>query len=145
MQDGRWHHVDSYAPERAGRKDTVELWQKVETIEDPKWTELYHAQDPDKKAFGGKVIITMKDGSTIEDELERANAHSAGARPFQRKQYIQKFDTLVEGILEDTERNRFIGLCENLRDLDVSDLLQLNPQMLPEQLEANAPDEKGIF
>ncbi|MCB0361043.1 MAG: MmgE/PrpD family protein, partial [Bdellovibrionales bacterium] len=26
LQDGRWHHVDSYLPERAGRPDTVRLW-----------------------------------------------------------------------------------------------------------------------
>ncbi len=30
----RWHHVDSYAPKRAGRHDTVELWHKIETRED---------------------------------------------------------------------------------------------------------------
>ena len=34
LQDGGWHHVDSYAPERAGRADTVELWHKVTTAED---------------------------------------------------------------------------------------------------------------
>src|SRR5690606_19488300 len=28
LQDGSWHHVDSYAPERAARPDTVELWNK---------------------------------------------------------------------------------------------------------------------
>ncbi|BAS08405.1 2-methylcitrate dehydratase 2 [Arthrobacter sp. Hiyo4] len=35
LQDGSWHHVDSYSPERAGRADTVELWNKVSTVEDP--------------------------------------------------------------------------------------------------------------
>src|SRR3954454_24866653 len=32
LQDGAWHHVDSYAPERAARPDTVELWHKVTTV-----------------------------------------------------------------------------------------------------------------
>ena len=32
LQDGGWHHVDSYAPERAGRADTVELWNKITKI-----------------------------------------------------------------------------------------------------------------
>src|SRR5579875_3536569 len=35
LQDGGWHHVASYAPERAGRPDTVELWRKISTAEDP--------------------------------------------------------------------------------------------------------------
>ena len=34
LQDGSWHHVDSYAPERAQRPDTVELWRKVTTTEE---------------------------------------------------------------------------------------------------------------
>src|SRR5699024_1974433 len=29
LQDGTWHHAESYAPERAGRPDTVALWHKV--------------------------------------------------------------------------------------------------------------------
>jgi 2-methylcitrate dehydratase len=32
LQDGKWHHVDSYASKRAGRADTIRLWQKIETI-----------------------------------------------------------------------------------------------------------------
>jgi 2-methylcitrate dehydratase len=28
LQDGAWHHVASYAPERAARPDTVKLWQQ---------------------------------------------------------------------------------------------------------------------
>src|SRR5690606_30171953 len=87
LQDGRWHHVDSYAPERAQRPDTVELWHKIRTVEDPKWTERYHSPDPEVKAFGARVVITMDDGSTIEDELGVANAHPYGARPFEREQY----------------------------------------------------------
>ncbi|MFE7651281.1 MmgE/PrpD family protein, partial [Streptomyces phaeoluteigriseus] len=42
LQDGGWHHVDSYAPERAGRADTVALWHKITTAEDPEWTRRYH-------------------------------------------------------------------------------------------------------
>ena len=59
LQDGAWHHVDSYAPERAGRADTVALWHKVTTDEDPEWTRRYHSTDPAEKAFGGRVEITL--------------------------------------------------------------------------------------
>src|SRR5690606_16662753 len=42
LQDGTWHHVNSYAPTRAQRADTVKLWQKVRTVEDADWTKRYH-------------------------------------------------------------------------------------------------------
>src|SRR5690606_32949379 len=35
LQDGVWHHERSYAPERAQRPDTIELWNKISTAEDP--------------------------------------------------------------------------------------------------------------
>ena len=82
LQDGAWHHVKSYAPARAGRADTVALWHKITTVEVPKWTVRYHADDPAVKAFGGRIIITMKDGTVIADELAVANAHSLGATPW---------------------------------------------------------------
>ena len=53
LQDGEWHHVRSYAPERAQRPDTVHLWHKISTVEDPKWTERYHARNHEELAFGG--------------------------------------------------------------------------------------------
>ena len=97
LQDGKWHHVDSYTPERAKREDTVRLWHKIRTVEDPSWTARYHSQDPNIKAFGGRVEIILDNGDLIHDELALANAHSQGARPFARYDYIRKFSTLVEG------------------------------------------------
>ncbi|KPM46748.1 MmgE/PrpD family protein [Jiulongibacter sediminis] len=143
LQDGFWHHVKSYAPERTNRKDTVDLWHKVSTVEKEKWTKLYHDPDPDKKAFGGKVIITLKDGTIIEDELERANAHPAGARPFVRKNYIQKFDMLTEGIITSAERNRFLELVSRLPELSPQEIQQLNVEV-PEGYLVKT-QQKGIF
>ncbi len=88
LQDGRWHHVDSYAPRRAGRADTVRLWHKIETAEDPAWTRRYHSTDPAEKAFGARVEIIMRDGSRIVDEMAVANAHPLGAKPFARDDYV---------------------------------------------------------
>ncbi len=99
LQDGRWHHVDSYTKERAARPDTVRLWHTIETREDPEWTRRYHETDPAKKAFGGRVEIFFKDGSRLEDELAVANAHPLGAKPFRRADYIRKFQTLTEGLI----------------------------------------------
>src|SRR5699024_11431452 len=99
QQDGGWRHVDAYAPERAQRPDTVELWQKITTVEDPEWTRRYHSEDPSEKAFGARAVITMRSGEVIEGELGVADAHPLGERPFEREQYIEKFRTLAHGIL----------------------------------------------
>lgn len=145
LQDGTWHHVDSYAPERAQRPDTVKLWHKIRTTEDAKWTESYHAVDPNKKQFGGRVEITMNNGEKIVDELGVANAHPAGARPFKRADYIRKFDTLTAEIITKEERNRFISLCERLPELTAAELQQLNVQIPIDKLVSNKRDQKGIF
>lgn len=143
LEDGEWHHVKSYARERATRPETIDTWNKITTVEKEEWTTIYHDPDPDKKAFGGRVIITMNDGTVIADELKRANAHPAGARPFTRKEYVNKFDTLVEGIISKEERDRFIGLCERLEDLSAEEVQQLNV-VVPDDYITHS-DIKGIF
>lgn len=142
LQDGEWHHVKSYAPERAQRKDTVELWNKIKTTEDPEWTKRYHDPDPDKKAFGGRVEITFKNGEKLVDELGVANAHPAGARPFGRDEYIKKFKTLAEGVVKEGEQDRFLSLVQNLRNLNEKDVKKLNVEVDLRYLEVG---EKGIF
>ncbi len=143
LQDGEWHHVKSYAPERAQREDTVRLWHKISTIEDPQWTERYHDPDPNKKAFGARVVIAMEDGSVIEDELGVANAHPAGARPFTRPEYIKKFKTLTDDILDPAESARFLELVQRLPDLSADEVRALNPVAPTGYLVEN--EAKGIF
>ena len=86
--------------ERAHRPDTIELWRKISTAEDPEWTKRYHHPDPAKRSFGGRVEIVMTDGTTISEELAVADAHPAGVRPFARKQYVAKFRTLADGVID---------------------------------------------
>jgi 2-methylcitrate dehydratase len=145
LQDGDWHHVKSYAPERARREDTVKLWQKISTVEDKQWTAWYHEQDPDKKRFGGRVEIKFKNGSSLVDELGVADAHPAGARPFKRADYIRKFDTLTADIITKAERDRFLGLVENLQDLSPDDVMGLNVQVAIDRLTHHKRDSRGIF
>jgi 2-methylcitrate dehydratase len=142
LQDGRWHHVDSYAPKRAGRADTVRLWHKIETREDAEWTRKYHSRDPEELAFGGRVEIAFRDGSKLVDELGVANAHPNGARPFARAQYIKKFRTLTDGIITAREQNRFIEAAENLASLPAGELHQLNVALPAGTLAESKP---GIF
>jgi len=126
LQDGAWDHVGSYAPERAGRPDTVALWHKVTTAEDAEWTRRYHSEDPDEKAFGGRVEIELADGSRIVDEIAVADAHPLGARPFARADYVKKFRTLADGVLAASEIERFLGLAERLPELTPAEVAQLN-------------------
>jgi len=145
LEDGTWHHVDSYTPERAGRPETVALWHKMSTIEDPKWTEMYHNPDPDKKAFGGKIVITMEDGTVHEGEKALADAHPAGNRPFGRKEYINKFKVLTEGIVAPAEQERFLNLVQDLENLSADQLKELNVQLDPQSLTNSERDTRGIF
>ena len=126
LEDGKWHHINSYTSKRANRKSTIELWRKIKTFEDKKWTKKYHNPDPNKKCFGGRVIIRMKNGIKIEDEISVADAHPSGKRPFERYNYIEKFITLTQGIVEENEAKRFIKDVQNLRKMEPKDLLKLN-------------------
>ncbi len=144
LEDGEWHHVKSYTPLRAQRKSTVELWRKISTKEDPKWTEKYHDPNPKNKCFGGKVIITMKDGSTVSEEINVADAHPAGKRPFTRKEYINKFKTLTDGIISKKESDRFLNKAQDLKNLRTNELLNLNIDTIPSK-KTKKSQKLGIF
>jgi 2-methylcitrate dehydratase len=142
LQDGRWHHIESYTPERAGRPDTIRLWRSIETREDEEWTRRYHATNPSEKAFGARVEILLKDGSRIEDQLAVANAHPLGAKPFGRADYIRKFQILTEGIISPQESKRFLDAAQRLPGLQAADLCRLNIELPGESLAQGRP---GIF
>lgn len=110
LEDGVWHHEWSYAPERAQRPGTVELWQRISTVEGPEWTRRYHDPDPERRAFGGRAVVTLVDGTVIEDELAVADAHPAGARPFDRSGYVAKFRTLAEGTVAAGDQDRLLRM-----------------------------------
>jgi 2-methylcitrate dehydratase len=145
LQDGSWHHERSYAPERAHRPDTIELWRKISTVEDPEWTRRYHSTDPAEKAFGARAEITLKNGEVITDELAVADAHPLGARPFERPQYIAKFTDLADGVVEAAERQRFLDAVEGVGDLKAGGLGALNVLIAPEVLDKAPTVPPGIF
>ncbi|TFC19571.1 MmgE/PrpD family protein [Cryobacterium algoritolerans] len=144
LQDGSWHHVDSYRPERAGRADTVALWNRVTTTEDPEWTRRYHSLDPAEKAFGGRVEIVLADGSRIVDELAVADAHPLGAKPFGRAEYINKFRRLAADVLEEGEIVRFLSAAERLPSLSAEELGELTI-VAANGLLTSLPTPNGIF
>jgi 2-methylcitrate dehydratase len=134
LEDGRWHHVESYSPERATRPSTVPIWRSIETREDPEWTRRYHSTDPREKAFGGHVEIVLRDGTHISDEIRFANAHPLGAKPFAREDYIRKFRALTDGIVAPEESRRFLDTVQDLPALRAGELGRLNVVVPPEKV-----------
>ena len=145
LEDKNWHHINSYTPERAHRQSTVELWKKISTQEDKKWTKRYHDINPNKKAFGAKVEVVMKNGAKIIKEISLANAHPAGNKPFGREQYKKKFLDLTEGIISEKEQKNFFSLVEQLPKLNPKEVCKLNLTALPKKIDGTQSDQNGIF
>ena len=143
LEDADWHHVKSYTKKRANKKSTIKIWKSITTHEDKKWTRKYHDPNPKNKSFGGKVIVTLNNGKKIVEQLDRADAHPYGARPFKRQNYIQKFLTLTEGILEKKESLRFLKAVQSLKNLKSGQLNRLNIKVKRSQIKKNT--KKGIF
>jgi 2-methylcitrate dehydratase len=144
-EDGEWHHVKSYAPERAHRASTVRLWHKIRTEEVAEWTRAYHDPDPDKKRFGAEVVVVMKDGARISERLDNPNAHYLGKKPFGRPDYVRKLRALSEGVAEEGEIDRFVGLVERLPALSPAEVGQLNPVAIAGQVEDAHGERVGLF
>ena len=143
LEDGNWHHVKSYTKARAKRKSTIKIWKSIKTHEDKKWTKKYHDPNPKKKSFGAKVIITLKNGKKIIEQQDRADAHPYGSRPFKRQDYINKFLTLTENIINQKESNRFLKIVQSLKKLKPGQLEMLNIKVKKSMIKRNF--KKGIF
>ena len=96
-----------------------------------------------KNTFGAKVVVTLNNGKKIIEQLDRADAHPYGARPFKRKDYINKFLTLTNGILNKKESDRFLKIVQNLKNLKPGQLDKLNIEIKKSDLKRNL--KKGIF
>jgi len=86
----------------------------------------------------------MKNGSKIVEEISVADAHPNGKNPFKRKDYIKKFKTLTNGIIETSESERFLNDVQNLKNLNKSELQKLNIEVKSE-LQKSGASNKGIF
>jgi len=142
LEDGDWDHVASYTPARAGRLETHRLWSAITTEEEPHWTERYHDPDPAKRAFGGRVEVTMRDGSVVEAEKAIADAHPNGAAPWGKSQYQAKLEQQAAPHLAPEAVNRLWQACVGLSGLDADGVLGLNP-LIPALGEE--PRTSGIF
>ena len=143
LEDADWHHVKSYTQARASRRSTIKIWRSIKTHEDKKWTKKYHDPNPKNKSFGAKIVVTLNNGKKIIEELDKADAHPYGARPFERRNYIKKFITLTKDIISKKESDRFLKTVQNLRKLKSGQLGRLNIEINKSKLKRNL--RKAIF
>ena len=143
LEDADWHHVKSYTKSRAKRKSTIKIWRSIKTHEDKKWTKKYHDPNPKKKSFGAKVIVTLKNGKKLIEQLDKADAHPYGSRPFVRSNYINKFLVLTKNIISKKESNRFLKTVQNLKKLKSGQIQKLNIEVKKSKLKRNL--KIGIF
>ena len=143
LEDGKWHHIKSYTKSRAKRKSTIKLWRSIKTHEEKKWTKKYHDPNPKNKSFGAKVIVTLKNRKKFSEQLDRADAHPFGARPFKRENYINKFLTLTKDIVSKQESKRFLKTVQKIKNLNAGQLYKLNIQIKKSKIKQN--NKEGIF
>ena len=98
---------------------------------------------PEKKLLVQKSQLLLKMEKKITEEQGVADAHPYGSRPFKRKNYINKFLTLTEDILDKKEIERFLKTVQNLRKLKSGQLDRLNIIVKKSKIKRNL--KKGIF
>ena len=86
----------------------------------------------------------MKNGKTISEEINVADAHPNGRRPFTRSNYIEKFKSLTDGLITISESRKFLKNVQNLKKLSFRDIQKLNIEVK----KGNKPkklSDSGIF
>ena len=85
----------------------------------------------------------MKNGKKYTEELDRADAHPYGARPFKRENYINKFHILTDKVISKKESERFLKDVQNCKNLKNGQLDKLNIEISKKFLKRN--NRAGIF
>ncbi len=143
LEDADWHHIKSYTKARANKKSTIKIWHSIKTHENKRWTKKYHDPNPKNKSFGAKVVVTLKNGKKIIEELDKADAHPYGLRPFKRKDYMKKFLILTRNIISKKESDRFLKVVQNLKKVKSGQMNKLNIEIKKKHLKRNL--RKAIF
>lgn len=146
LEDGFWHHETSYSKERKQNPETINLWKKVETFEDPDFNQKYYnEQDPLKKVQGAKIEVIMNDETKITEQLDFANGHPSGKMPFGRNEYIRKMQPLINGFVSHQEELRFVSLINSLEKLNSNEIQNLNLTCDQGTVDLNKNKIEGIF
>ncbi|HCS23598.1 MAG TPA: 2-methylcitrate dehydratase [Rhodospirillaceae bacterium] len=142
MQLGRWDEdvYDIAAPEKEELRAAM---AKVKTVQVEEWERRYHSTDPKEQSFGGKLIVTLADGTVVSDEKACANAHPLGKTPWKRPNYIKKLEQLTKGLISDAERKAFLANVDKLEALPGAQLGLLTPKFDAAKLEELKT--KGVY
>ncbi|MGB0212083.1 MmgE/PrpD family protein [Algiphilus sp.] len=143
IQTGEFHKDRAYQMTQAEKDELRKLMARIETKLDQRWEDLYHDQDPNVQAYGGRMIVTLADGSEVADEKTRANAHPGGDTPWQRPDYEAKLADYTRDLVSDAERTRFIEAVSGMDALSGDQLATINLIVDAGRLEA--PETRGIY
>ena len=100
LEDGAWHHVKSYTPQRARRKSTVKLWQKIVTRENKKWTKKYHNKDP--KTHLRHLVAELLTAYRGADAEHRLQLQSTTALSLEQQHELAETQRAIVKIFADT-------------------------------------------
>lgn len=89
-----------------------------------------------------RAEVILNNGTRIIDQLGRPHAHIAGARPFHRAQYLEKFYALTQEIVPTPESDRFLNAAQHLEQLGPGELDQIHISLDEGKLLKGKP---GIF
>ncbi len=128
MQLGRWDEsVYDIRPEE--KEELRQAMAKIRTQQDAAWERRYHSTDPKEQSFGGTLIITLNDGTVVQDSKACANAHPFGKTPWKRADYVRKLETLTKNMISDAERARFLAVADALEKSSPAQLAGLTPAL----------------
>jgi len=134
IQLARWDE-DVYDIKPEEKEELRAAMLKIQTVQVAEWERRYHSTDPKEQSFGGKMIVTLKDGTKVSDEKACANAHPLGSTPWKRPQYIKKLESLTKHLLSDKARAAFLAAVDKLETLDASKLGEMTPEVDMAKLE----------
>lgn len=143
IQTGEFHKDRAYQMTQAEKDELRKLMARIETQFDQRWEDLYHDQDPNVQAYGGRMIVTLADGSTVADEKTRANAHPGGDTPWQRPDYEAKLADYTADLVSDAERARFVEAVNGMDSLSGEELATIN--LIVDAGSLEAPETHGIY
>jgi len=142
IQLARWDE-DVYDIKPEEKEELRAAMLKIRTVQVEEWERRYHSTDPKEQSFGGKMIVTLKDGSKIEDQKACANAHPLGSTPWKRPQYIKKLESLTKHFMSDKLREKFLNVVDTLENQPASMLGELTPAI--DLAELAVLKTKGIY
>jgi 2-methylcitrate dehydratase len=145
LEDGWFHHEQSYVYERAHRPSTIALWRKVRSVIDPAWEARYRQALPGRPALGGRLELHLDDGRVVAGEKAVADAHIGGARPMGPAGYVEKFRALAGPMLRPEVLEEFLDVAHQLPRAAPEALSRLNPPLPSGKVQPDRPDGMGIY